>query len=112
MKKITLFIPVFALALPLVSFAAKGAAWKSMTRSELQTHHEHMAQVHQEVADCLKSGKAEDECRAPLREHRMEMMEGMRERRKTRAGTVEKKVETKTENTLENVPQSVPGANP
>ncbi len=112
MKKITWFLPVLALALPMASYAAKGAAWKSMTRSELQTHHEHMAQVHQEVADCLKSGKAEDECREPLREHRMEMMEGMKERRKSRAGTVEKKTETKTEQSTETVPQMVPGANP
>ena len=112
MKKITLLLPVFALALPLFASAAKGPAWKSMTRSELQTHHEQMAQVHQEVADCLKTGKSEDECREPLREHRMEMMEGMKERRKTRAGTVEKKTETKTEQSIETVPQTVPGANP
>ena len=112
MKKITLLLPVFALALPLIASAAKGTAWKSMTRSEMQTHHEHMAQIHQEVADCLKSGKTENECQEPLRVHRMEMMEGMKERRKTRAGTVEKKTETKTEQSSETTPQMVPGANP
>ncbi len=66
MKKI-IFLVVLSSAV--FSFAQDKTPAKAMDQKQSHIQmHEQMAKNHQQAADCLKSGKAEDECRKAFQE--------------------------------------------
>lgn len=65
--KAIIFLAAVAGAMP--SFAQDKAPTKEVDQKQAHVQmHEQMAKMHQQAADCLKSGKSEDECRKSFHE--------------------------------------------
>lgn len=66
MKKIIFLAAIFSVA---SSFSQnKDSTKESNQKQSLAQMHEQIAKVHQQAADCLKSGKSEDECQKMFHE--------------------------------------------
>lgn len=68
MKKIILMAMIFCSTSFSLAADDKTSAKGTDSKSQHTQMHEHMAKAHQQAAECLKSGKSEEECRKDFHE--------------------------------------------